>query len=236
MDKRVAFTSYRVLLLSFVAAVMGCADGPVPYLASLNPKIREQWRADEAYKPTLHRQLAEIAALKESVSTMSADQQLHWSGELKYIIENHKNPLLRAAAVDSLAEIPTVEANDGLRIALKDSDTAVRLAACRSWGRRRDKEAVERLSETLGSDTDLDVRIAAARELGRFADPMAYQALGLALQDRDPALQFRAVESLRQASGRDYGNNLDAWQAFAQGKDPGPEYTPSLAERVRTLF
>lgn len=78
--------------------------------------------------------------------------------------------------------------------------------------------------------------MAAARELRRFQDPLAYQALGLALQDEDPALQYRAVESLREASGKDYGNDLQAWQQFAQGQDPGPEYSPSVAERLRRLF
>ena len=82
----------------------------------------------------------------------------------------------------------------------------------------------------------MDVRIAAARELRRFPDRVAYEALGLALQEDDPALQYRAVESLKEASGKNYGNNLQAWQQFAEGKDPGPEYTPSVADRVRALF
>ncbi len=217
-------------------ALAGCADGPVPYLVSLNPKMREQWRADEAYQPTLHRQLAEVQALRTSVRSLSLEQQRHWSGELKYILETHDNPLLRTASVETLAAFSVPESNEGLRIALKDKDSSVRTVACRVWGTRGDKEAVERLSEVLGSDSDLDVRIAAARELGRFPDPMAYQALGLALQDRDPALQYRAVESLKRASGRNYGNDLNAWQTFAQGQDPGPQYTPSLATRFWELF
>ena len=78
--------------------------------------------------------------------------------------------------------------------------------------------------------------MAAARELRRFPERTAYQALGLALQDDDPALQYRAIESLKAASGKDYGNNLQAWQQFAEGQDPGPEYTPSVADRLRSLF
>ncbi len=198
--------------------------------------MREQWRADEAYEPTLHRQLAEMSALRSSAATLSLDQQRHWCGEMKYILETSDNSLLRTAAVDTLAEFSVPESNEVLHQATKDKETSVRLAACRAWGKRRDKEALEQLSEVLGSDSDLDVRLAAARELGRYPDPMAYQALGLALQDRDPALQYRAVESLKQASGRDYGSDLEAWQKFAQGQDPGPQYTPSMAERVRNLF
>ena len=217
-------------------ALIGCADGPMPYLMSLNPKMRQQWEADEAYQPTLHRQMAEVDALRASAGTLSAAQQRHWSGELTHIVQTHDNPLLRAAAIDTLAEFAVPESNDGLRVGLKDADATVRRAACAAWGRRGDQEAVRLLSETLGSDTDPDVRIEAARALGRFRDPIAYQALGLALGDKDPALQYRAVESLKRSSGKDFGNNLDAWQKFAQGQDPGPEYVPSVAERIRKFF
>ena len=52
------------------------------------------------------------------------------------------------------------------------------------------EEGIELLAATLGGDSDMDVRIAAARELRRFADPVAYESLGLALQEDDPALQL----------------------------------------------
>ncbi len=236
MDKLRIIRPCILSLLASSVLLTGCADGPMPYLMSLNPKMRQQWEADEMYQPTLHRQLAEMAALRESAADLSAAQQRHWSEEMQYILETHDNPLLRAAAVDALAEFAIPESNQGLKIALHDSDSSVRRSACCAWGKRSDQEAVQMLSESLGSDTDIEVRIAAARELGRFRDPVAYQALGLALHDKDPALQYRAVESLKRASGKDYGTDLKAWQTFAQGQDPGPEYVPSLAERVRKIF
>jgi hypothetical protein len=236
MDRLGSTRLYLLVLLATVTALTGCADGPVPYLVSLNPKRRQQWEADEMYQPTLHRQLAEVEALREGAEALSADQQRHWSGELQHIIETHDNALLRGAAVDTLAEFSVTESKEGLRIALKDSDSTVRRAACSAWGKRGDREAVERLSETLGSDTDPDVRISAARELGRFQDPVAYQALSLALEDTDPALRYRSIESLRRSSGKNYGNDLKAWQTFAQGQDAGPEYVPSLAERFHEFF
>jgi len=208
----------------------------MPYLMSLNPNMRRQWEADEMYQPTLHRQLAEVEALRESADGLSDVQQRHWSGELNHILKTHQNPLLRAAAVDTLAEFSVPESDEALRLALKDGDSTVRRAACAAWGKRGNKEAVRLLSEVLGSDTDVDVRIEAARELGQFKDPMAYQALGLALRAKDPALQYRAVESLKRSSGKDYGSDLEAWQKFAQGQDPGPEYVPSLAERFWEVF
>jgi hypothetical protein len=220
----------------FAAGLVGCANGPIPYLMAINPSIRNQWEADEVYEPTLHRQLAEVETVRNSVAGMSAEQQEHWCGELKHIVQTHPNPVLRAACVNTLAEFTVPGANEPLTLAMKDADSAVRIAACRAWGKKGGKEAPELLAVTLGSDSDMDVRIAAARELRRFPDRVAYEALGLALQEDDPALQYRAIESLKEASGKDYGNNLQAWQQFAQGKDPGPEYTPSVADRVRALF
>ena len=155
---------------------------------------------------------------------------------MQHIVETHPSAFLRTAAVETLGGLRVPESDEGLRIALKDADSSVRITACQAWGKRRNRESIERLAETLGSDTDVDVRIAAARELGRFSDPVAYQALSLALEDDDPALQYRAVESLKLGSGKNYGNDFSAWQKFAQGQDPGPEYVPSLAERVRQLF
>jgi HEAT repeat protein len=230
--KRLCYVSGVIWL----ASQAGCADGPVPYLMSLNPSMRRQWAADEAFKPTLHRQLAEVETLRENAKTLSPEQQVHWCGELQHIIGTHANPLLRAACVKTLAEFSIPESSEGLRLALKDADPTVRQCACRAWGKRGGHEAMELLADRLGSDTDVDVKLSAARELGQFSDPIAYQALGLAIQDGDAALQYRSIESLKQSSGKNFGNNLKAWQEFAQGRDPGPEYTPSLAERVRELF
>jgi hypothetical protein len=229
---RLCYLSVAIAL----ASLGGCADGPVPYLMSLNPSMRRQWAADEAYKPTLHRQLAEVESLRDSARTLSPEQQVHWCGELQYIISTHANPLLRAACVETLVEFSVPESSEGLRLAMKDADATVRITACRAWGKRGSEQGVELLAERLGSDSDTDVKLAAARELGKFSDPVAYQALGLAIQDGDAALQYRSIESLKQGSGKNYGNNLEAWQKFAQGKDPGPEYSPSVADRVRELF
>ncbi len=219
-----------------VACLAGCANGPLPYCMALNPVMRSQWDADEVYAPTLHQQLYEVAQVRDRAKQLSVDEQAHWCGEFKHILETHSNPVLRTACVDTLAVFTVPESNEPLRLAMKDADAMVRIAACRVWGRRGGQEAVELLAATLGSDTDVDVRMAAARELRRFPERTAYEALGLALQDDDPALQYRVIESLKEASGKNYGNDLQAWQLFAEGKDPGPEYRPSVADRVRALF
>jgi HEAT repeat protein len=112
----------------------------------------------------------------------------------------------------------------------------VRVAACEAWSRRGGPEAVHALSKVLHGDTELDVRLAAARALGALRDRTAIPALGLALEDANPALQWRAIQSLKAVSGRDFGDNVPAWRQFVQsGAAPEREH-PSLADRVRDLF
>ncbi len=64
---------------------------------------------------------------------------------------------------------------------------------------------------------------------------LAVDALGLALTDPEPALQFRAMESLAEVTGRDYGHDARKWQAFLRGGSPA-ESNPSVADSLRNLF
>jgi HEAT repeat protein len=96
---------------------------------------------------------------------------------------------------------------------------------------RRTEQAVTELGRTLASDTDLDVRMAAARALGTFNDRAAIESLGVALDDPDPALQYCAIQSLRTATGRDYGGDVAAWRQAAQGIEPTNFERPSFAQR-----
>jgi HEAT repeat protein len=205
-------------------------------MTSMNPFRRQEWQLDEAYQPTFHRQQEEMAEVRKLASRMSSSDQDHWAGEMEHILRTHNNPLLRAEAVKTLAALSTPSADRALQLAGEDDDANVRIAACRAWGQRGGKDSVAALARILGSDTDLDVRITCAGELAAFSDPVAYRALGLAIDEDNPALTWRAIRSLRTSSGRDFGNNLAAWQQFAQGSDPGPDTPLSIAERLRGLF
>jgi HEAT repeat protein len=114
---------------------------------------------------------------------------------------------------------------------LNDKDAQVRLKAVEAWSQRPVGEAIPVLADTLASDTDIDIRLAATEALGKFRDPAAVRPLSVALEDTDPALQYRAVESLREITGREFGSDLDAWRRFARGEvvDSPPE--PSLVDR-----
>ena len=166
---------------------------------------------------------------------MPPQQQEQVAVELAQQYTDEADPLLRAEIVRTLAKFPTSTATAKLHAALSDSDSDVRLAACQAWGQRRGPEATAALAETLNRDSDLDVRLEAARALGTTHDPAAVAALGLALEEKDPAMQRRAVESLREVTGKDLGNNVDNWRQYVKGEAP-TNSTPSLAERFWHLF
>ena len=72
----------------------------------------------------------------------------------------------------------------------------------------------------------------AVKALGETADKAALAPLADALVDPNPAIQFRAQESLRAVSGRDYGNNVQAWREYAKTGTTTTEEI-SFAERIR---
>jgi HEAT repeat protein len=146
--------------------------------------------------------------------------------------------LFRAAIVESLGALAARSGVEGLNLALQDDDPDVRVAACEAWGRHGGPEALHALASTLNGDTDLDVRQAATRGLGELGDPAGIQTLGVALEDPDPALQWRAVQSLEAITGRDFGDSVPACREFVQNPPPGsvqPQH-PSLVKRLRRLF
>jgi HEAT repeat protein len=111
----------------------------------------------------------------------------------------------------------------------------VRLAACEAWGRQPGGQGLPQLVQVLADDQEAEVRLAAARELGRLKDARALVPLTEALADANPALQHGAAESLRAISGRDYGDDVQAWRQYA-ATGQAPEPNVSLAERLRRLF
>jgi HEAT repeat protein len=109
-----------------------------------------------------------------------------------------------------------------LRIAVRDGDRDVRIAACEALAASATPQSFALLAEVLRSDTDVDVRLAATRLLGESPEASAVEALGQALDDDDPAVQYLAVPSLRQVTGREEGDDLAEWKRIAQElKSPG---------------
>jgi HEAT repeat protein len=94
---------------------------------------------------------------------------------------------------------------------------------------------VELLATRFRADTELDVRLEALRRLGTLKDKDAIPVLARALEDGDPAVQYRAVASLKEVSGRDLGNDVNVWREWAA--DPnGKAGEWTIAEGFRRLL
>jgi HEAT repeat protein len=213
--------------------VLGCAEGPLARYGEWNPWVKARWEQEDAdYGPSFQTRVARLRSVRNRVAKLAPAEGERISQELVESLRNETNPALRREVVLTLGTLRTETADTGLREALSAGDSELRIAACSAWRMRGGPEALERLSELVGSDTDPDVRLAATRALAGFRDPTAIRALGVALDDPNPALQFQAVESLRSVTGKDFGGNIAAWRDYARGEAPSAAPAPSFAERL----
>ena len=233
LSRRASLWTLSCLALS----IAGCADGIVPELRSLNPWVRKQWQEDEAYGPTFHQKVADLAALRSSASALSPENREQIAQQLAARLKDESSPPMRMELARALGDLPTETAQAALASALTDENAQVRVVACQALGRRQSAESLQSLGKAVAEDTDLDVRLAAARELGRFRDPEAAQALRPALDDRDAALQSMAMQSLRGITGkRELANSAPAWRQYLDGGNPSPPPAPSLAESLQKYW
>lgn len=169
---------------------------------------------------------------KKAPSMSPAEQEAE-AVALARAIQHEDDPLMRVQIVRTVGAMNSPTATALMAAAAKDSDREVRIACCQAWAQHKGPDALRMLTGMLSSDTDVDVRLAAIRGLGELKDPSAIAALGTALEDPDPAMQYRAVQSLRQVTGKDFGDDARVWRDFVQGANP-PE--ASLATRLRRWF
>jgi HEAT repeat protein len=223
-----------LMLLCCVAVAMasGCAEMDilptwVPFQGTVTDKVPGVVTPAE--------RKAELKKLSDAAAASSPTERQRISQQLVASIRTEKNPLIRVEILRTLGHYPGPDADAILKAALADSDTHVRVVACEAWGRHSDAEAVKLLSNMLRADVNPDVRLAAAKALGETKSPEAVPALGEALTDTDPAMQYRAVLSLQKVTGKDLGNDVGRWQQYVKGQQPTAT-SPSLAERFLRLF
>lgn len=195
------------------------------------------WPFPERKLTTYHTPAMRADAIHEFATRstgVDTPEQRQITDQLARQIQVEPDPLVRQAVVASIAEFRTPMAQQVLEAGLSDENTAVRVACCRALGHRAEAASVTSLANALHADKDIDVRLAATEALGKIKTPEATKALSVALEDRDPALQYAGVQSLKAITGRDYGPDVQAWRQVAAGQNP-PPYTPSMAERLRKV-
>ena len=221
-----------VLCCMAVAMASGCADMDilptwVPFQGVVSDTVPGVVTPAE--------RIAELKKLSEKAASSSDAEKQRVSQQLVASIRTEKDPLIRVEILRTLGHYPGPDAETILKAALADSDTHVRVVACEAWGRHGDAQTVKLLSDMLRTDVDADVRLAAAKALGETKNAEAVAALGEALSDADPAMQYRAVLSLQKVTGKDLGNDVGRWQQYVKGQQPTAT-SPSLAERFFRLF
>jgi HEAT repeat protein len=117
---------------------------------------------------------------------------------------------------------------------MTDEAASVRVVACKALGHKPTPEGFQALSHAITDDGDLDVRIVATRELGKYRGFEATKSLRPALDDRDPALQLAAIQSLESLDGHaEYRRSVAVWREHLDGGAPTPPPPPSIAELAR---
>jgi hypothetical protein len=232
-----SFPVRRLWLAVFWVAsivVAGCATPDAPNLLALG---RKQDRTDTVpgIVPPAER-IAVLRKLGQKAAWAKGAERERTSADLATAFREEGDPIIRAEIVRAIGAYGTASSQSVVRAALEDSDRDVRVAACDAIGKQHTPEAVTLLSAALGRDVDVDVRLAAARALGRTGQPTAVSALAEALEDRDPAMQFRAVESLELCTGEDFGRDVNRWRQYVHGQTPPPPEPVSIAQRIRGLF
>lgn len=215
----------RILLLLIAIGTVhqfsGCSEGPLWRSGKYNPWVRNKWAEEEKIADTLFTRKNRMETVVRNAVNGPINVQEDAAQALSDIVFRDKVLLMRLHAVRLLGQLKnSPSAVETLIKASKDNDRDIRLAAIESWKTLGSDTAVPQLQEIIGSDTDIDVRLAATEALGYFPGRASVSALSLSLNDRNPALQVRATESLRKVTGEPLGRNVVAWQQYVKNVAP----------------
>ena len=194
-----------------------------------------EWKRDEAIGVTDHERRKQLNLLAETIDQMPANKQQFWAGHLEKLIETDESPEMRCLAVRAAGRLRDPAALAMIDKGLDDDSVKVRMEACSSLGRMKGEEAARTLAATVGTDTSEDVKHAALKALAGQKNQIAVDALKVALLDRNPATRDLAIQSLKGATGKNFGDDPQVWIAALEGK-PTPQVETRLAERLRGIF
>lgn len=178
--------------------------------------------------PDPRAQVQALQILAQQAGGYNQADQAQIVGELAALFNQAKNPYLKVEIVRTLNRYPGPRVEEVLANALTDAHQEVRVETVRAWTNRRSPHSVGALIRAYESEDNLDVRLEALRGLGTLGGDPAVNTLAQALHSSDPAIQFRAVQSLSQATNLPYGNDIGAWKAHFEGRPVPP---PSVAQR-----
>jgi hypothetical protein len=220
--------SIACVMLAGLVATAGCQSLSWP----------QMWPFPEREQTTYLTPAMRVEAVEQFAmrsTGVDSPEQRQICDQLARQMQVEPDPLVRQAVVKAISAFGTPMAQQVLEAGLADENQAVRVACCKALGRRAETVSVRSLANALRTDEDIDVRLAAAEALGHIKSRESVQALTAALDDRDPALQYVGVQSMKSITGEDYGPDVETWRQVAAGQTPPPAETPSMAERIRRI-
>jgi HEAT repeat protein len=210
-----------VILIGILASTGGCSTTQARPNWMRNMVFWEDRESDPRFKgPTPAEQIEQLREQIAAVPKMSADEQRTLAERLNEAFKNEADPLLRREYVRVSSACAAPAAGETLTMALADSESDVREAACEAWARHGGPQAIPKLADTMKRDAELNVRLAAVRGLAKIGGSDAITAVAPALEDEKPAMQYRAVQALREMTGKDFGDNANAWREYQRGGSP----------------
>ena len=225
LHKKMVCAGQVIFLIVFAATaiqLVGCADGPLWKTGRYSPWARNKWAAEEQIADTLFSRKRQMSEAVASVTSAPVEDQQRLAQTISEIVLRDPILLLRLHGVNLLGQLNCPLAVQTLQSASKDNNPDIRIAAVKSWQAMGAQTAVPQLQNIIGSDTNIDVRLAATRALGNFNGQQAISAASLALDDTDPALQLRAVESLQRITGESLGRDVSKWKQYVGNVAPAP--------------
>ncbi len=210
MVKLALFSLTGIVLI----CVSGCAEGMLWRTGYLSPWVRQTWEDEERIATTLFTRKKQMTNSVNLVASGSVEQKNEVANQLKDVVFRDPIVLLRLHAVKMLGQLNCDASMAALRSAAKDQNHEIRIAAVRSLGNLPENASILILQDVIGSDTNGDVRLAATQTLGKFSSSQTLRALAMAIDDRDPALQVAAIESLENVTGEKFGNDIFAWKNY----------------------
>ncbi len=227
--RRLGFVCSALGLLS-ITMLAGCAGGLFWQSGKYSPWARSKWEAEEQIADTLFEKKRRMNNAVSAALAGPPEAKSQAAQMLAETLRNERILLIRMHAVNLMGQLHCPETVNTLQEALSDSNSDVRIAAVNALSHFPAEDAVPNLQEAIGSDTHVDVRMAATRALGNFTGEQTVRALAVALDDPNPALQLRATESLRHATGENLGRNVGAWQKYVQ--QMLPDHNPIRTDRL----
>ncbi len=202
--------------LGMCVSLTGCAEGRLWRTGQYVPWAQNKWIEEEKIADTLFVKKREMREQVEFAINGTQQDQQNAAKFLAEIVRRDSILLHRIYAVKLLGQLDCPASLKALQEATEDSNSEIRIAAIGSLEQLPADNSLPRLQEILMDDTNTDVRLAAARAIGEFSGEQAITAVAVALDDQDPALQRRVMQSLEKISGEPLGIDLVAWEKYVK--------------------